>query len=224
MEVRTGLTDDNNEERSPLDKMPMVQPHPKPSRDESMTTPREIQDSPRSAGLAKRFKAFAFDYLIIVSYIVVLAGVTMVVVKTAGFIGLSLRWPEDPFLADLVAFITLILPVVLYFALQESSPKQATWGKRRVGIRVVNANNGALTRKQSFVRSLVKLLPWQIAHTCIFQMGGFTSAPEEPSPVLIAGFTLAYLLAVIFIASALISKKHRTPYDLVAGAHVVVAK
>lgn len=56
------------------------------------------------AGLAKRVKAFAFDYILISGYIVLLAAATMMIAKTAGLLGPSLRWPENPFLAALMAF------------------------------------------------------------------------------------------------------------------------
>ena len=59
----------------------------------------------------------------------------MAVVKISGLLGTPLQWPEIHF-GDLMAFITLVLPVILYFTLQESSPKQSTW-KRKAGIRVV---------------------------------------------------------------------------------------
>jgi len=173
------------------------------------------------AGFAKRLKAFAFDTLIICGYIIMLTVATMAVIKIAGLMGLFLRWPENPLLADLMAFVTLILPVILYFTLQEGSPRQATWGKRKAGIRVVNANGETLTRLQAFARSLVKFLPWQIAHTCIFHIPGWPLAVTGMPSGVIAGFALVYLLAGIYIASALVSKKRRAPYDWAAGSYVI---
>ena len=122
---------------------------------------------------------------------------------------------------DGMAFLVLVLPVILYFALQESSPWQATLGKRRVGIRVVSAVGERLSRKQAFVRSVLKLLPWQIAHTSIFHIEGLPFAPAEPPPLVMAGFVLVYLLIGIYVLSALISKAYRTPYDWAAGSIVV---
>ena len=185
---------------------------------------REIQDIPYNAGFATRLRAFAFDYLIIFVYMVSLALMTMAVVGIAGLIGFSIQWPHNPFLADLLGFITLILPVILYFTFQESSPKQATWGKRKVGIKVIKTNGGRLSWKRAFLRSLVKFFPWQIAHTCIFQMGGFSSAPVELSPLLIIGFMLVYILVIIYIFSALFTKRHQTPYDWISGSNVIVTK
>lgn len=187
---------------------------------DSKVTSQAIPDEVQYAGFAKRLKAFAFDYLIICGYIIMLTVATLAVIQIAGFMELSLRWPENPFLADFMAFVTLVLPVILYFTLQESSPKQATWGKRKVGIRVVNASGKTLTRMQAFARSLVKFLPWQIGHTCLFQALAVTGMP----PAVVVGYVLVYLLAGIYVASALISKKHRTPYDWAAGAYVIVEK
>jgi uncharacterized RDD family membrane protein YckC len=88
-----------------------------------METIHKIPDEVQYAGFVQRLKAFGFDYLIICGYIILLVAATMAIVKTVGFMGISLRWPENPLLADLIAFITLVLPLLLYFTLQESSPK-----------------------------------------------------------------------------------------------------
>ena len=187
-----------------------------------MKISNEILNNFQYAGFGIRLKAFAFDYLIICGYIFLLAALTMAVVKISGLLGLPLQWPENPILADLMAFITLVLPVILYFTLQESSSKQSTWGKRKAGIRVVNANGSRLTWLQAFIRSLVKMIPWQIAHTCLFHIPGWPLAVTTIPSTVTAGFVLMYILVGLFIVSALISKKHRTPYDWASGAYVVV--
>jgi len=186
-----------------------------------MKTKNETTNNNRYGSFGIRLKAFAFDYLIICGYIFLLAAVTMAVIKISEFLELSLRWPKNPVLADLMAFITLVLPVILYFTLQESSSKQSTWGKRKAGIWVVNANGGRLTRMQAFVRSLVKMIPWQIAHTCLFHIPGWPMAVTTIPSTVTAGFVLMYVLVGLYIASALISKKHRTLCDWVAGSYVV---
>jgi uncharacterized RDD family membrane protein YckC len=177
----------------------------------------DIQD----AGFAKRLKAFAFDMLPIGGYIIVLFGITMGVIKAMDLLGRPLHLPENPLLGDLIAFLSLVLPVFLYFTLQESSSRAATWGKRRAGLQVVASRQESLARWRAFVRSSLKFLPWQIAHTSLFHWEGWPLAPAEPTPMVIAGFGLAYLLVAIYILSALISKKNRTPYDWAAGSFVV---
>ena len=186
-----------------------------------MKTLNKIPDSVQHAGFAKRLKAFAFDYLIISGYIILLGITTFVISKVSLSFGYLLRWPENPILADLMAFVTLILPVALYFTFSESSPKRATWGKQKVGIQVVKANGEKITHIQALIRSSVKFLPWQIAHTSIFQIKEVIPGGEV-EPFDITGFVLVYVLVGIYIAAVFISKKRRTPYDCVAGSYVIV--
>ena len=180
-----------------------------------------VSQNLEAAGFKQRLKAFGFDYIPISAYIIVLFGVSMGVIKAVDYLGQPISWPENVLLSDAIAFATLILPVALYFTLQESSPHQASWGKRKVGLRVVAANGGTLTRKRAFVRSLLKLLPWQIAHTSIFHIEGWPLEAAEPTPWVTAGFVLVWVLVGIYFLTALFTKEHRTPYDWVAGSYVV---
>ena len=58
-----------------------------------------------------------------------------------------------------IAFI-LIIAYILYFALGESSSKQAAWGKQILGIKVVDANNlSKISFGQALGRTLLKNIP-----------------------------------------------------------------
>jgi len=173
------------------------------------------------AGVGKRLKAFAYDYLIIFAYVVVLAGVNYGIVLSGGGLERISPWFELIWVQDLFAFLTLILPVSLYFTFQESSPKQATWGKRKVGLRVVDLNGGRLSLGKAFLRSIIKFLPWQIAHTSIYQAAAAGFGNELPAISQI-GIALTYLLVGIYLISALRNKKHRTPYDFASSSYVIV--
>ena len=122
----------------------------------------------------------------------------------------------SPWTTDLLAFLVLILPVILYFALQEGSQRQATWGKHKVGIKVVNAHGLKLSMRQALIRSAVKFFPWQLAHTCVIQIKF-----GQTSPWLVFGALLAQILVVTYVLSVLISKEHRAPYDWLSGAYVI---
>jgi uncharacterized RDD family membrane protein YckC len=174
------------------------------------------------AGVGIRLKAFLFDYLPIAAYIILLFGLTMALVWMMRSLGRPISWPTNPLVGDLIAFITLVLPVILYFTLQESSSRRSTWGKRKAGLLVVDVRRGTLTRWRAFTRSFLKFLPWQFAHTSLFHWEGWPFAPVEPTLMVLIGFGLVYLLVGIYIASALMSKKHRTPYDWAAGSYVIV--
>src|SRR5207248_6666114 len=71
---------------------------------------------------ARRVAAFLVDYLVIAAYIGLLAGLS-VAISTALHRRLGLpRTDAEELQGHAVAFLTLTLPVVLYFALSEASP------------------------------------------------------------------------------------------------------
>lgn len=169
----------------------------------------------RPATFARRLLAFAIDFLAIAAYILVLIGIGVGTMRmTSDLVALASPWTMDVF-----AFLVLILPVILYFALQEGSKRQATWGKRRVGITVVNSRGQKLSGRQALIRSAIKFSPWQLAHTCIFQIWY-----GQTSPWLIIGALLAQGLVVICVLSILLSKEHRALYDWLSGSYVIFAK
>jgi uncharacterized RDD family membrane protein YckC len=169
----------------------------------------------RPAGFPRRLLAFAIDFLSIATYILVLGVIgTSTMHLTTEFVGLTSPWTMD-----LLAFVVLVLPVILYFALQEGSQRQATWGKRRVGIKVVNARGQKLSWLQALIRSAIKFLPWQLAHTCVIQIWS-----GQTSSWLIIGAVLAQGLVVINVLSILVTRDHRALYDWLSGAYVIFAE
>ncbi len=67
--------------------------------------------------------------------------------------------------AQLLGFVLLVLPVGLYLYASEASARQATIGKRVMGLRVVSADDlGRPSRSRIIIRTVVKLLPWEVAH------------------------------------------------------------
>ncbi|MFO7537262.1 MAG: hypothetical protein R6X32_04295 [Chloroflexota bacterium] len=72
----------------------------------------------RIAPLTKRFVAFFFDYALIAAYLVVL------LVVGFGLTVLTDPLPiPSPWVTELIAFSTTVLPVILYFALQEGGAR-----------------------------------------------------------------------------------------------------
>ena len=88
---------------------------------------------------------------------------------------------------------------------------------------MVNARHGRLTFGQALLRSAVKFLPWQIAHTCLFHIPGWPSNMTSIPPAVSAGYGLLFALVGVYIVSALFAKDHRTPYDRVSGASVIIS-
>lgn len=175
----------------------------------------------QAARLWPRVLAFALDYLMIAAYATALAAVTFAAAASPLRRSLAVLL-ATPASRDAVAFVTIVLPVILYFALQEGSARQGTWGKRRLGLRVTALGGGQLPLIRAFVRALVKFLPWQIAHTCLFHYPGWPLAPAAPPGWVTAGFALVWLLVITYLALLGFSKSHRTPYDRLAGSAVLM--
>ena len=170
-----------------------------------------------SAG--RRLAAFAIDYLIIAAYIVVLTLVSFAVRSQVTAIDVSAS--TAPWLFDLLAFTTLVLPVTLYFALYEASRHRATVGKRRMGLVVVTEGGESLDRGRSLLRSALKFAPWQIAHTSLFHIPGWPVAVETVPAAAAAGLGIASVVAVLYAVSVVAFADRRTPYDYVAGTRVI---
>ena len=170
---------------------------------------------PRGAGLGKRLQAFVYDGMVLAFLLLMSAAIGSALHVAVGPVRFT------PALADGVAFVVLILPVILYGAWAESSPRQATFGKRRAGLVVVDARGGRLSRRRALARSALKYLPWQIAHSCLFRVPGWPSDPQEPSPWIWAGLILAQGLVLLTLLTLSFGRERRTPYDRIAGTAVV---
>jgi len=168
------------------------------------------------AGFWIRALAFVFDYLIIAIYLVLLTVLGFTV--NSAFPNIARILFGNPFTGQATGFLLITLPVTLYFALSESSPSQATWGKKRLHLKVVNLEGTRISRARSFGRTILKFIPWELAHTCIWQI---SFAPENPSPLILAGFVLVWLLVGANIVSLVVSKTDQALYDRIAETYVV---
>lgn len=117
------------------------------------------------AGLGSRIVAFALDYIIIAGYLFIViavgvAGRTFVPSMTQTLFA-------TPVSGQLAGFLSVTLPISLYFIFLESSDWQATWGKRRRGLRVTQAGGVQLSFPHALSRTVLKFMPWELAHTCI---------------------------------------------------------
>lgn len=171
-------------------------------------------------GFFRRVKAFFLDYLLIAGYLVVLG----IVFSTLAFGPLKdvlSAATSTPWRADLLAFVTAVLPVILYFALMESSQNGATWGKRRMGLHVTHTSGAPLGRGRALLRSAVKFLPWQLAHTCLFHIPGWPLDPQEPPVWVLVGLILMWVVVGLYLVTLGVGPSRRTPYDWIAGSRVV---
>ncbi|MBF0781078.1 MULTISPECIES: RDD family protein [unclassified Granulicatella] len=104
----------------------------------------------------KRMKELFFDYLVILLYLTLLFGVAMSVYYLF-FKGI----PEmNETQSQLIALLTSVIPIILIFTYLDYS-KDGSIGKRKAGLKLVYKHKSF---QASFIRNLIKFLPWQIGH------------------------------------------------------------
>ncbi|MEO8931850.1 MAG: RDD family protein [Lacisediminihabitans sp.] len=167
----------------------------------------------------RRLLAILIDYALIVAYLAVL---TLVAVVVAGMTGGFAHWLAFGTLgAELLGFVTLVLPVGIYLYAAEASVWQATVGKRALRLRVIDETNGGRPgRIRILVRTVVKLIPWELAHFFVWQAVAAGSLSVFPVWVSV-GIAGANLLPIAYVVCVLLQRERRGPHDLVAGTRVV---
>lgn len=167
------------------------------------------------AGFWPRVGAFALDYVIILVYLVALTLFSFLM----NLLFSVNQWLfSDRIRAQVTGFLFITLPVSLYFVVSESSIRQATWGKQRLGLKVTDRNTNRISFWRSLARTILKFIPWELAHTLIWQIS-FT--PNQFSQLITAGFGIVYLLIGANIASLVFRKDGQTLYDLLTGTYVI---
>lgn len=167
------------------------------------------------AGFWQRVAAFALDYLILLGY---LLGVVLLFLLVNTFLGATQWLFADRVRAQLVAFLLVTLPVTLYFAVSESSPRQATWGKGRLKLRVADHEGNRIGFWRSLGRTLLKFVPWELSHTLIWQI---SVSPQTNASWINYGFALVYLLVGLNVGSLVLSRNHQTLYDFLTHTYVI---
>jgi len=133
------------------------------------------------AGFWKRFWAYLIDSLILGAVTVVFLAIVFLLIGGGALISGS-EAPQD-FIAGLTvvaivlmvfAYIGLIVVMWLYFAKMESSEKQATIGKKAMGIYVTDLNGQRLTFGRASGRFFGKIVTGMIPFFIGYFMAGFT--------------------------------------------------
>lgn len=159
-------------------------------------------------GLPGRAAAFGADLGVIAAWAALAAGV--------GWWGRRRQWRLSPGQADALALGALVAPTIVTFAAMEASARQATPGKLVIGLRVQSVDGSRLSLARALARNVVKLAPWQVAHTAVFRMAA--GSEQRRWPVLAIGAQLAVMGSA---ATLLRDPRHRCWHDLIAGTRVV---
>jgi uncharacterized RDD family membrane protein YckC len=167
----------------------------------------------RTGPLRARVPATALDGLVILGWLAALAAV---------FVPLQIAdlnpMPTTGYPSLLVVFAASVLPAWLYLSISELTAAHATWGKRRLGLRVVRRDGYPPEVGRVLARNAIKLLPWQLAHLGAAPlMSGAVVAPVA----IWLPLGGAYALATLTVALVLIRRDRAALHDLVAGTRVV---
>lgn len=166
------------------------------------------------AGFWQRVRAFTLDYFLILLYLTI---VTLLFLLINAVFNIDQWLFTDRVWAQIFAFLIVTFPVTLYFAIRESSIKQATWGKQRLALKVMDRNGNRIGFRRAFARTILKFIPWETSHTLLWEI----YFSQEPNSIFINyGYALVYLLIGLNIASLLITRTNQTLYDLLTSTYI----
>jgi len=105
--------------------------------------------------------------------------------------------------ANVVGFVTLIVPITIAASGFEGSARHATPGKRLLRFRVDRWSGGGAGFIRSLLRNGIKYaIPWELGHTAVFALFGSTTAPSPETIVVLVG---AYGIPLLSLALLLVN-------------------
>ena len=179
------------------------------------------------AGFARRACAFLLDIAIAGILLVLLLQLVLDPLRQA----LGPAWARVGWFYLGYAILTVSLPFWLYFAGYESGDRNATPGKRWLRIAVAPTGTAPLRFGRAFLRSVVKMLPFDLAHV-------FLAVPSNPfvdpisgellvpsldamGPSVLFGLLFSLVLLGGWLFMVMVHPDGRGPHDMVARTFVV---
>ena len=166
------------------------------------------------AGFLLRFKAFLIDYLLLLGY-----GVLLLVFNVFLFPQSQNLFTGSLWLAQFTGFVMVTLPVSIYFIISDSLFNGQSFGKRKMGIRTIGENGSALSLGRAVFRVALKFFPWELSHFLVYRLTALGEMEAPVSYYLIGG--IIYALIILYIATAIFTKKKQSLYDIIAKTQVV---
>lgn len=167
-----------------------------------------------NATFIMRFKAFMLDYLLILSYLAVLAIFNIFIVPSVQSL-----FSGSLLVAQFTGFLMVTLPVSIYFIISDSVIGKQSFGKKKMGIMVVNERHEAIRIHHAIGRTLLKFLPWELSHYLVYRLVYLGDA-EVPLNYYIIGGTI-YALMFVYILTTLFTKRKKSLYDIVVRTQVI---
>lgn len=172
----------------------------------------EVTSKGLPAPTPMRVWAFAWDGLLVAGYAVVVAGAFLIVSRLAP--GSLEDLFGERWVSQVVGSGLLTLPTIVALGLADA--RGAGFGKRRMNLRVERSDGRPPGRIRSLLRTALKLLPWELAHTALWE---FRFTPESATGIIT--LVACYALAAVYLVTVAVDRYHRAPYDLLLGTCVV---
>jgi uncharacterized RDD family membrane protein YckC len=168
------------------------------------------------ASVISRVLAYAVDVILLFIAIPLTLGAVcaFVLYLTVGF-----DWMQNGFLFWLYVFLTVSIPCWLYYSLSESSARQATPGMRLFGLQVTGTDGKRIGFGRALLRTIIKLLPFEINHLVMFLP---TPIWSDPNPGFRVWFVV-HVLMILYFATMFLTQRRQSVHDLVAETVVVNA-
>lgn len=162
----------------------------------------------------KRMTELLFDYLLIITYL----GILFLCSITYYYFVFNGVPMQTEFQAQTLTFFISVLPIMLYFTFSDYA-KNGSFGKSKAGLRLVYQKK---TIQASFIRNLIKFLPWQLGHMGtihgVYSDFDLISIIHYPLSIILS--SLATLLALLLLAMAIFRKDKRHLGDFLAHTQV----
>lgn len=178
-------------------------------------------DSDRSyAGIVRRAGAYLVDCAVMFAVFAVLQSFVFLPLRHR-LIGSDEWLMAGGFPLEIYTLLTISLPTWLYFAWCERSAWQATIGKRVLRLMVTDTQGDRIGFGRAMLRTVIKLLPWEISHLTVNLP---TSMMFEPEPRFRFGFLVVFVLLIVYPALILLTRRRQSVHDLIAKTTVLQRK
>ncbi|WP_249872171.1 RDD family protein [Oceanobacillus saliphilus] len=167
-----------------------------------------------NASFIMRFKAFIIDYILKLVYLILLFILSLFV-----FPSLQELFTGSVLVAQFTGFLMVTLPVSLYYIISDSVIGGQSFGKKKIGIRVVDKNGNYLSLPHVTLRTILKFFPWELSHFLVYRLIYLGSEDVPLDYYLIGG--LIYILLFAYIFTAIFTKRKQSIYDILAKTQVI---
>ena len=163
----------------------------------------------------RRIEASLIDWACILGWVGLTAGAGLPLYRA------GLLRQAKPLQLNVVAALSVVLPVVLTAAILESREAAATPGKRALGLAVRTAG-GRPAFPTALWRNTLKIgIPWLVGHAVAFSFANAGDRSREVPARVWVLTAAAYALPAISVAS-LFAGDGRTLYDRITGTRVIL--